>query len=200
MNVEVSSSPLDLFHAHHVTTIWARGNLRRGPPTCRHPLLSHTARYAVSSSNAPLPRRDSTFGLIGSTADLIEGKSSDIDGWLAAASTWNVDAKNLYSPKKQGRSFLMTTKLVAYIKNSLATLDAGFDAANPPYSVEKTKEWLTYAEGFTAGTLQGDEARSAFARATWGNYDKSDKLNRIGLCAFGETAGTKALGVNCDGY
>jgi hypothetical protein len=31
-------------------------------------------------------------------------------------------------------------------------------------------------------------------------YDKSAPLNRFGLCAFGETGGTKALGVDCDGY
>lgn len=109
----------------------------------------------------------------------------------------------MYSPKKQGRSFLMTTKLVAYLKNSFATLaaaDEAFDPANPPYSVDKAKEWIGYAEGFTSGNLRGDEARAAFARATWGNYDKSAPLNRFGLCAFGETGGTKALGVNCDGY
>ena len=44
-----------------------------------------------------------TLGLIGSTSDLIEGKNTDIDGWLAAASAWNGEAKNMYSPKKQGR-------------------------------------------------------------------------------------------------
>lgn len=72
------------------------------------------------------------------------------------------------------RSFIMTTKLVAYIKNSLATLDGCFDASNPPYSLDKTKEWLTYAEGFTSGTLRGDEARSAFARATWAGAGQSN--------------------------
>jgi hypothetical protein len=46
----------------------------------------------------------------------------------------------------------MTTKIIAYVKGSLATLDgASLDAANPPYSLDKTKEWLTYAEGFTSG-------------------------------------------------
>lgn len=43
------------------------------------------------------------LGLIGSTSDLIEGKSTDVDGWLAMASTWSVEAKNLYSSKRQGR-------------------------------------------------------------------------------------------------
>ena len=28
-------------------------------------------------------------------------------------------------------------------------------------------EWIAYAEGFTSGSLRGDEARNAFARATW---------------------------------
>ena len=75
-----------------------------------------------------------------------------------------------------------------------------FDPANPPFDAAKTAEWIQYAEGFTSGALAGDEARAAFAKATWGNYDKSAPLNRFGLCAFGETGGTKALGVNCDGY
>ena len=96
----------------------------------------------------------------------------------------------------------MTTKLVAYLKNSFATLPEGqgYDHTNPPFDVAKTTEWVTYAEGFTTGALIGDDARAAFARATWGNYDKSAPLNRFGLCAFGETGGTKALGVDCDGY
>ena len=59
---------------------------------------------------------------------------------------------------------------------------------------------MSYAEGFTNGSLSGDAARAAFARATWGNYDKSAPLNLFGLCAFGETGGTRALGVDCDGY
>ena len=86
--------------------------------------------------------------------------------------------------------------------SSFATLDgtAEFDPANPPFDAAKTAEWIQYAEGFTSGSLAGDEARAAFAKATWGNYDKSAPLNRFGLCAFGETGGTKALGVNCDGY
>lgn len=33
-----------------------------------------------------------------------------------------------------------------------------------------------------------------------GNYDKSAPLNRFGLCAFGNTGGTRALGVKCDGF
>ena len=131
------------------------------------------------------------------------GKTADVEGWLAASSAWSGLAPSMYSPKSQGKSFLMTTKLVAYLRNSFATLPGGsasFDAANPPFDKSKTSEWVSYAEGFTTGTLSGDAARAAFARATWGNYDKRAPLNRFGLCAFGETGGTKALGVDCDGY
>ena len=53
---------------------------------------------------------------------------------------------------------------------------------------------------YPLGELSGKAARKAFSEATWGNYDKTDNLNRIGLCVFGDTAGTKALGINCDGF
>ena len=146
---------------------------------------------------------DQTLRLIAQTSALVQGDgSTDVDQWLASSAAWQGFAKNRYSPKSQGKSFLMTTKLVAYLKNSFATLPEGqgYDHTNPPFDVAKTTEWVTYAEGFTTGALIGDDARAAFARATWGNYDKSAPLNRFGLCAFGETGGTKALGVDCDGY
>jgi hypothetical protein len=40
---------------------------------------------------------------IGSTSAIVDGKSTDVEGWLAQASAWNGAAKDLYSPKKQGR-------------------------------------------------------------------------------------------------
>lgn len=162
--------------------------------------LSDLSQITLSESEQAY--QQSTLNLIAQTSALVQGRSKDVSGWLASSDDWYSGAKTAYSPKSQGRSFLMTTKLVAYLKNSFATLDgaAEFDPANPPFDAAKTAEWIQYAEGFTSGALAGDEARAAFAKATWGNYDKSAPLNRFGLCAFGETGGTKALGVNCDGY
>lgn len=165
-----------------------------------------TNKLADLSSLSPSEQRyaDDTLRLIAETAALVEGASGAdaVDAWLARSAAWQTDARLSYSPKSQGKSFLMTTKLVAYLKNSFATLPspAAFDAANPPFDAAKTREWIGFAEGFTTGGLQGDDARAAFAKATWGNYDKSAPLNRFGLCAFGETGGTRALGVDCDGY
>ena len=107
-----------------------------------------------------------------------------------------------HAHKDLDKDVITHKELVAYLKNSFATLPspAAFDAANPPFDAAKTREWIGFAEGFTTGGLQGDDARAAFAKATWGNYDKSAPLNRFGLCAFGETGGTRALGVDCDGY
>ena len=162
--------------------------------------LSDLSQITLSESEQAY--QQSTLNLIAQTSALVQGRSKDVSGWLTSSDEWYSGAKTAYSPKSQGRSFLMTTKLVAYLKNSFATLDgaAEFDPANPPFDPTKTAEWIQYAEGFTSGALAGDEARAAFAKATWGNYDKSAPLNRFGLCAFGETGGTKALGVNCDGY
>lgn len=165
-----------------------------------------TNKLADLSSLSPSEQRyaDDTLRLIAETSALVEGSSGAdaVDAWLARSAAWQTDARLSYSPKSQGKSFLMTTKLVAYLKNSFATLPspAAFDAANPPFDAAKTREWIGFAEGFTTGGLQGDDARAAFAKATWGNYDKSAPLNRFGLCAFGETGGTRALGVDCDGY
>lgn len=170
------------------------------------PAPAHARRankLADLSSLSPAEQRyaESTLNLIAQTSALVDGQSTDVDAWLAQSQAWYGEAKDSYSPKSQGKSFLMTTKLVAYLKNAFATLPAsGFDASDPPFDVAKTKEWIGYAEGFTSGALAGDEARAAFARATWGNYDKSAPLNRFGLCAFGETGGTRALGVDCEGY
>jgi hypothetical protein len=163
--------------------------------------LPGAANELAQLSEANLRYKDSTLDLIAETAAIVDGASTDVDAWLRRASEWNATAKDSYSPKTQGRSFLMTTKLVSYVRNTLATAQfQPVDATNPPFDVEKTREWIAFAEGFTTGALAGDEARAAFARATWGNYDKSAPLNRFGLCAFGETGGTRALGVNCDGY
>ena len=168
-------------------------------------LAKRANKLADLSSLSPAEQEyaEATLRLIAQTSALVEGADRDVDSWLAASSAWSRGAPSTYSPKSQGKSFLMTTKLVAYLRNAFATLPAGsasYDAANPPFDKQKTSEWVAYAEGFTTGSLSGDDARAAFARATWGNYDKSAPLNRFGLCAFGETGGTKALGVDCDGY
>ena len=178
---------------------WRRALPRAGEAReqARGPLLALPAEQEYA---------DATLRLIAQTSALVEGADGavDVEGWLAASSAWSGLAPSMYSPKSQGKSFLMTTKLVAYLRNSFATLPGGsasFDAANPPFDKSKTSEWVSYAEGFTTGTLSGDAARAAFARATWGNYDKSAPLNRFGLCArSARRGGTKALGVDCDGY
>ena len=181
----------------------AAAALALGAPS---PALAKRAnKLADLSSLSPAEQEyaEATLRLIAQTSALVEGADRDVDSWLAASSAWSRGAPSTYSPKSQGKSFLMTTKLVAYLRNAFATLPAGsasYDAANPPFDKQKTSEWVAYAEGFTTGSLSGDDARAAFARATWGNYDKSAPLNRFGLCAFGETGGTKALGVDCDGY
>ena len=181
----------------------AAAALALGAPS---PALAKRAnKLADLSSLSPAEQEyaDATLRLIAQTSALVEGTDADVEKWLAASSAWSGTAPSTYSPKSQGKSFLMTTKLVAYLRNSFATLPGGnatYDAADPPFDKNKTAEWVSYAEGFTNGSLSGDEARAAFARATWGNYDKSAPLNRFGLCAFGETGGTRALGVDCDGY
>lgn len=168
-------------------------------------LAKRTNRLTDLSSLSPSEQEYAsvTLRLIAQTSALVDGDGTGtVDSWLASASEWQGFAPQTYSPKSQGKSFLMTTKLVSYLKNSFSTIPTGtkYDAANPPFDKTKTAEWVSYAEGFTTGTLAGDDARAAFAKATWGNYDKSAPLNRFGLCAFGETGGTKALGVDCDGY
>ena len=179
----------------------AAAALALGAPS---PALAKRAnKLADLSSLSPAEQEyaDATLRLIAQTSALVEGTDADVEKWLAASSAWSGTAPGTYSPKSQGKSFLMTTKLVAYLRNSFATLgSATYDAADPPFDKNKTAEWVSYAEGFTNGSLSGDAARAAFARATWGNYDKSAPLNRFGLCAFGETGGTRALGVDCDGY
>ena len=147
---------------------------------------------------------DATLRLIAQTSALVEGADGavDVEGWLAASSAWSGLAPSMYSPKSQGKSFLMTTKLVAYLRNSFATLpgEARVRRGEPAVR-QKQDERVGVVRG---GVHDRDPVRRrgarGVARATWGNYDKSAPLNRFGLCAFGETGGTKALGVDCDGY
>ena len=128
-----------------------------------------TNKLADLSSLSPSEQRyaDDTLRLIAETSALVEGSSGAdaVDAWLARSAAWQTDARLSYSPKSQGKSFLMTTKLVAYLKNSFATLPspAAFDAANPPFDAAKTREWIGFAEGFTTGgsraTTRGPRSR-----------------------------------------
>ena len=110
------------------------------------PAPAHARRankFADLSSLSPAEQRyaESTLNLIAQTSALVDGRSTDVDAWLAQSQAWYGEAKDSYSPKSQGKSFLMTTKLVAYLKNALATLPASeFDASNPPFDVAKTKD------------------------------------------------------------
>jgi len=116
-----------------------------------------------------------------------EGKADDdalVDGWYARN-------KSRYDNSTQGRSFLMTTKVVGLLRARGAAGD--FDEG-------KFDEWVRLSRGFTDGSISGKAQREAYGNAVWANNDKTDAKNRIGLCIFGETAGTKALGVVCDGF
>ena len=108
--------------------------------------------------------------------------------------------QGLLLPQVPGKILPHDHQLVAYLRTPSPPPSLRIRRLEPPFDVAKTKEWIGYAEGFTSGALAGDDARAAFARATWGNYVKSAPLNRFGLCAFGETGGTRALGVDCEGY
>jgi hypothetical protein len=116
-----------------------------------------------------------------------EGKADDdalVDGWYARN-------KSRYDNSTQGRSFLMTTKVVGLLR----ARGAGGD-----FDEGKFDEWVRLSRGFTDGSISGKAQREAYGNAVWANNDKTDAKNRIGLCIFGETAGTKALGVVCDGF
>ena len=92
---------------------------------------ARTSSRTLSLSPAEQRYAESTLNLIAQTSALVDGRSTDVDAWLAQSQAWYGEAKDSYSPKSQGKSFLMTTKLVAYLKNALATLPASeFDASN----------------------------------------------------------------------
>ena len=63
---------------------------------------------------------DATFELLRATAALLNGTSTDVIAWLGETDRWSAAAKGNYNAKTQGKSFLMTTKLVAYMKNSVS--------------------------------------------------------------------------------
>lgn len=148
-------------------------------------LFSRPRAASAASTRAEDAReyaRD-TLATLDAMEKMMAGEAHDME----AISGWNERNKMRYDAKTQGKSFLLTTKLVSLIK--------GDDVDE-----EKFREWLSYARGFTDGSLTGKAARDAYGSAVWGNYDKTDPKNRIGLCVFGETGPTKYLGINCDGY
>ena len=83
----------------------------------------------------------------------------------------------------------MTTKIFSLVKGG--DIDGVENKAN---------EWVNVASALTDGSLSGKEAKDTYGNLVWANNDKSDPKNRIGLCAFGETAGTKFFNINCDGF
>ena len=132
-----------------------------GARRVRLPCPAHARRankLADLSSLSPAEQRyaESTLNLIAQTSALVDGQSTDVDAWLAQSQAWYGEAKDSYSPKSQGKSFLMTTKLVAYLKNAFATLPAsGFDASDPPFDVAKTKEWIGGRRGLSPRARRG---------------------------------------------
>ena len=91
--------------------------------------------------------------------------------------------------KRFGKSFLLTTKIFSLVKGG--DIDGVENKAN---------EWVNVASALTDGSLSGKEAKDTYGNLVWANNDKSDPKNRIGLCAFGEPAGTKFFNINCDGF
>lgn len=109
-----------------------------------------------------------------------EGDDEVVRGWFARN-------RSRYSQSTHGRSFLMTQKVIGCARGKTG-------------SAAKAEAWIALARGLTDGSVSGGEARERYGAAVWGNYDKSDPKNRIGLCAFGATGPTNALGIDCDGY
>lgn len=101
---------------------------------------------------------------------------------------WFERNKKTYDQKTRKQSFLLTTRLIAMWRS------------REDVDEEKFLTLVDVARKMTDGSMTNAEASEAYGDAVWGNYDKSDVKNRIGLCAFGATAPTKYLGIDCDGY
>jgi len=169
----------------------ARASVARGAPTRRGVATSIVlapfvtlARPRVAASDDGAYVEDTMR-----TLDACERFASGAAraGDEALVSGWFARNRSRYSQSTHGRSFLMTQKVI-----SLTRAGTGGEA--------KTREWIALARGLTDGSISGAEARERYGAAAWGNYDKSDPKNRIGLCVFGATGPTKALGIDCDGY
>jgi hypothetical protein len=71
---------------------------------------------------------------------------------------------------------LMTTKLVSYVRNTLATAQfQPVDATNPPFDVEKTREWIAFAEGVHDGRARGGTKRAPRSRGRRGGTTTSPR-------------------------
>lgn len=144
-----------------------------------------TPRPCVASSDDGAYVVD-TLRALDACARAVDGAPREGDDELLRG--WFGRNRSRYSQSTHGRSFLMTQKVISL------TLGAKTGGG------AKTREWIALARGLTDGSVSGAEARERYGAAAWGNYDKSDPKNRIGLCAFGATGPTQALGIDCDGY
>ena len=113
-----------------------------------------------------------------------EGDRERIDGWYERN-------KRRYDNATRGKSFLMTTKTLRYA--------AGRERSET-FDEAKFDEWVKLSRALTDGSMSVKEQREAYGAAVWANNDKSDAKNRIGLCAFGATGPTRALGIDCSGF
>lgn len=138
-----------------------------------------------------------TLATLEAAQRLAKGSSSDEAADRALVDGWVERNKKRYNAKTQGKSYLMTTKVVTLLKGKYS---ASSTLAAATFNEDKFDEWTEYARGFTDGSLTGKAAREAYGSAVWGNYDKTDPKNRIGLCVFGATPPTEALGINCSGF
>jgi len=136
-----------------------------------------------------------TLATLEAAQRLAKGASSDEAADRALVDGWGERNKKRYNAKTQGKSYLMTTKVVTLLKGKYSST-----LAAATFNDDKFDEWTEYARGFTDGSLTGKAAREAYGSAVWGNYDKTDPKNRIGLCVFGATPPTEALGINCSGF
>ena len=148
-----------------------------------------TMTMRASSARANDAYATDTLATLDAATRLARGDGKQGDDELVG--TWYERNKRRYDNSTQGRSFLMTTKVIGLLR----ARGAGGD-----FDEGKFNEWVRLSRGFTDGSISGKAQREAYGNAVWANNDKTDAKNRIGLCIFGETAGTKALGVTCDGF
>jgi hypothetical protein len=141
-----------------------------------------------------------TLATLEAAQRIAKGASSDEASDRALVDGWSERNKKRYNAKTQGKSYLMTTKVVTLLKGKYAAPAVSTTLASTTFDADKFDEWTEYARGFTDGSLTGKAAREAYGSAVWGNYDKADPKNRIGLCVFGATPPTEALGINCSGF
>lgn len=132
---------------------------------------------------------DDTLETLDAATRLVRGTSSASDD--ARVEGWYDRNKRRYDNATRGKSFLMTTKTLRYAAGRAR--DETFDEA-------KFDEWVKLSRALTDGSMSAKAQREAYGAAVWANNDKSDAKNRIGLCAFGPTPPTIALGIDCSGF